>query len=273
MSSLAEFNRILKGAVGKARVVQKNDPAQSISLWLKIAEYALEFAKKQADFTLRRMIEKKVAGIIDRVKRIKVELELFAIQHVARESQEENATIPEEEIAVTTAEETRETSNGISAELTSPQLTEGAGEVPAPEISQLGDVQATLGQLRQEYPMEDGGKSIQDWLASIPDGFVEIPPTPNPVGSTDKSTSAGEEGGDGNSLTPAQRYFQELADEAEAREIRDGKGESAAKSAHDPFRTISATRAISPGKKVCFACGAIVDANDPFCSFCGTNLT
>jgi len=71
MSSLADFNRILKAAILEAQVIEKNDPARAIANLLKIAEYALEFAKRQADFTLRRKIEQKIKGIIDHIQNVK----------------------------------------------------------------------------------------------------------------------------------------------------------------------------------------------------------
>ncbi|HMF31321.1 MAG TPA: zinc ribbon domain-containing protein [Candidatus Lokiarchaeia archaeon] len=257
MSSLADFNRILKGAIDKAHVVQKNDPASSINLWLKIAEYALEFAKKQSEFTLRRMIEKKVQGIIERVKNINAELRLYAapktpqVEFVAGEF----PTPPQDAAEV----------SGEPGEL--------AGEDSSTIPPQGGNVQETLGQLREEHPMEDGGKSLQEWLSSMPDGFVEI--NPSPYSGSIQSTLGSEAGQDstqnaGDSPpTPAQQYFQELADEAEKKERQTAAKKNPAR---DPFRTIASTDQIPPGKKVCFACGAIMDQTDPFCTFCGTKL-
>jgi hypothetical protein len=243
MVTLADFNKTLKGAIDRAKVIEKNDPAGSIDVWIKIAEYALAFARKQSDLTLRRMIEQRVEGIIQRVKRIKDELKIHA------------APTPP-----TTERETTEL----------PSVPKGApAAIPPPPSGQnAAKLQATLGQLKKETPATPEGKSIQDWLMAVPDGFKEIPAAPVP-GATPPviGSSGGKKAGDGGELTPAQQYFKELADKAEAEEKKAGTNIDPAK---DPFAKANIPQEIPPDKRVCFACGMLVEKNAKFCPYCGT---
>jgi hypothetical protein len=194
------------------------------------------------------MIEKKVQGIIDRVKGINAELQLYSapkppLTEISSETLPSAPTGPSEESEP----------GGGEARDEVPEVSAGDGRV--------GD---EIDQLREEHPMEDGGKSLQEWLSSMPDGFVEINPTPYEGSPQSPATNNGDA-----SLTPAQQYFQELADDAEQKERQTQEKKP---SARDPFRTLTSSDQIPPGKKACFACGAIMDQADPFCTFCGTKL-
>ncbi len=247
MVSLADFNKTLKGAIDRAKVIEKNDPAGSVDVWIKIAEYALAFARKQSDFTLRRMIEQRVEGIIQRVKQIKVELQLHA------------APSPP-----TTEPESLE----LPSVPKTPSVPVVEGKKSATGGQEASKLQATLGQLKKETPSTPEGKSIQDWLMAMPDGFKEIPVTPAPSSSTGSpSKGGGNAPGDGNELTPAQKYFKELADKAEAEEKKTGTKIDPEK---DPFAKANIPQEIPPDKRVCFACGMLVEKNAKFCPYCGT---
>jgi len=254
MVTLADFNKTLKGAVDRAKVIEKNDPAGSIDVWIKIAEFALAFAKKQSDFTLRRMIEQRVEGIILRVRRLRDDLHLYA------------APSPP-----TTELEPREFPAASKIPLV-PQVETGKGgkTVPATSGQDGAKLQDTLGQLRKDTPATKEGKTIQDWLMAVPDGFKEIPATPVPS-QIAPSPAPGKDGrknpGESAELTPAQKYFKELADQADAEEKKTGSKVDPEK---DPFAKANVPVEIPPDKKVCFACGMLIEKNAKFCPYCGT---
>ncbi len=243
MVTLADFNKTLKGAIDRAKVIEKNDPAGSIDVWIKIAEYALAFARKNSDFTLRRMIEQRVEGIIQRIKRIKSELQIHAGP-------------------------TPLTSEFEATELPSVPKAVPAAILPPSSGQDAAKLQATLGQLKKETPATPEGKSIQDWLMAIPDGFKEIPAAPAPgVAPPLTGPGGGKNAGDAGELTPAQQYFKELADKAEAEEKRARTNYDPEK---DPFAKANVPQEIPPDKRVCFACGMLVEKNAKFCPYCGT---
>ncbi len=238
MVTLADFNKTLKGAIDRAKVIEKNDPAGSVDVWIKIAEYALAFARKQSEFTLRRMIEQRVEGIVQRVKKIKDELQIHAAP---------SPPVSEPE----------------SLEL--PSVPKTPAVQPPQDAAKL---QATLGQLKKETPTTPQGKSIQDWLMTTPDGFKEIPASPAPGAPPPvPGATGGKNAGESGELTPAQKYFKELADKADAEDKKTGKKIDPAK---DPFASANVPQAIPPDKRVCFACGMLIEKDAKFCPYCGT---
>lgn len=251
MVSLADFNKTLKGAIDRAKMIEKSDPAGSIDVWVKIAEYALAFARKQSEFTLRRMIEQRVEGIVQRVKKIKDELQIHA------------APSPP-----TSVPESYELPSVPKTPVVHPTEGKKTTTVAPAAVSQdAAKLQATLGQLKKETPTTPQGKSIQDWLMTTPEGFKEIPASPAPgvplTPAGKPGASNGEEGGD---LTPAQKYFHELANKADAEEKKAGTQIDPAK---DPFAQANVPQEIPPNKRVCFACGMLIEKDAKFCPYCG----
>ncbi|OLS13099.1 MAG: hypothetical protein RBG13Loki_3271 [Promethearchaeota archaeon CR_4] len=254
MVTLADFNKTLRSAVDRAKIIEKSDPAGSIDVWIKIAEFALAFAKKQSDFTLRRMIEQRVEGIIQRVKRLRDELHLYAAP-----------SPPSKKLEI------QELPSPPKAPASSPVEPKMGGEtISSRSAGGATNLQATLGQLRDDTPATKEGKSIQDWLMAIPDGFKEIPATPAPGAGASSPTpgqAGGKSPGANAELTPAQKYFKELADQANAEEKKTG---TIIDPANDPFAKANIPTEVPPDKKVCFACGMIVNRDSKFCPYCGT---
>ncbi|MHA1339746.1 MAG: zinc ribbon domain-containing protein [Promethearchaeota archaeon] len=64
-----EFNRKLKGFIHDAKILEKTNPQKAQKLWLKIAEFALEFSKQPGiDRNFKLRLWNQINAIVKRVK-------------------------------------------------------------------------------------------------------------------------------------------------------------------------------------------------------------
>jgi hypothetical protein len=68
---LTHFNKIIAESTLEAKGLEETDPAAAKRLWVKLAEYCLEFAKSpELAVSVAAMIRKKTAGILARAKKL-----------------------------------------------------------------------------------------------------------------------------------------------------------------------------------------------------------
>lgn len=196
MSELKKFNMVIKEAIQKAQLYEKNELwHKARNQWLDIIEYCLLFADKTTDLkrTTKEMISEKAQNLMKRVDQID---EKISVEEIADEPEVEALTDEEATIPVAgegKPPEIQDSDVSIDHEDDSITIVDDAAEAEDKKFVEIGEEKI---EIPDDFPLIEITPKDSFKPAEVESEKMQIDSTKHYVGEEEDNDTQGGESGD-----------------------------------------------------------------------------